>query len=139
VKRILAIFITMLMLTTNVGLTFASHFCGGMVVKSTFLLGQSAIGCGMSDTDAACEISCESSEIQRKNCCENTYKSVTINDDYNRITCKNPDDSFKFIAAFINSYTNLYSLNTLKNAEYFYYLPPLLKQNFQVINQSFLI
>jgi hypothetical protein len=138
-KQVLAIFLALLMLTTNVGITFATHYCGGKAVKTTLSLGQDDIDCGMADMDTPCENPSESPTVKRKNCCENKYTQVTIEGDYNTPAVVKTAVDFQFIAVFVVTYINLYSFNASTEAEYTGYSPPLLALDIPVLIQSFLI
>ena len=127
------------MLTTNVGITFATHYCGGKAVKTSISLGQDDLDCGMSNMDTPCKDQPKSPTIKRKSCCENQYTQISIDDDYNQTAVETLNVDFKFIAVFITSYINFYSFNNTKKPEYLAYSPPLLDHDVQVMNQTFLI
>ena len=50
-KRILSILLAILMLTTNMSITFATHYCGGKAVKSSISFGHDELSCGMAKMD----------------------------------------------------------------------------------------
>ncbi len=54
-KKILAISLALIMLSTNTGLSMATHYCGGLAVKSQLVLGHESLDCGMSNMDKVCE------------------------------------------------------------------------------------
>jgi len=46
-RRVFAIFFALLLLVTNSGVAFASHYCGGKAVKTNISFGQNELSCGM--------------------------------------------------------------------------------------------
>jgi len=127
------------MLTTNVGITFATHYCGGKAVKTSISLGHDDLDCGMADMDTPCEDPPDSPVVKNKNCCENQYTQISIEDDYNNPAVVKTAADFQFVAAFVISYINLYSFDASTEAEYQNYSPPLLDLDIPVLIQSFLI
>ena len=138
VKRILAICHVLLLLTSNVGLTFATHYCGGKAVKTDVsFIGQSDIGCGMEGKDNSCD-NPEMPSI-KSNCCQNKFVEVSVEDDFSSPKIVKSSVDYKFVAAFAISYINLYSLDASAEVEYLNYLPPLLDLDIPVLIQSFLL
>ena len=138
-KKVLAIFLSILMLTSNVGITFATHYCGGKAVKTSIMLGQEDLSCGMTEMELSCEKHPESPTVTSKSCCENQYVQFEIEDDYNSSTIVETPVQIDFVAAFIISYINLYSFDASAEAEYLNYAPPLLDLDIPVLIQSFLL
>lgn len=138
-KKIFAILFSLLILLTNVGITFATHFCGGKAIKTAVSLGTSDISCGMISIDQSCENRPPSDMINAKACCENTYVQLKIKDNYQTKEVFKSTINFQFIAVFIVTYLNLYSFNASTEAEYSNYSPPLLDLDIPVLIQSFLI
>jgi len=137
-KRVFAIFLALLILTTNVGLTFATHYCGGKPVKTDVsLLGHFDIGCGMEDKDN----SCDNPEIPaiKSSCCQNRSVELSIEDDFRSPKIIKNTVEYKFVAAFVTTYINLYLLDASAETEYLDYLPPLLDHDIPVLVQSFLL
>jgi hypothetical protein len=138
-KSVVAIFLALLMLTTNVGIAFAVHYCEGKAVKTSISLGHDDLDCGMADIDAPCQNPYESPTVKQKNCCENQYTQISIEDDYNNPAVVKTAIDFQFVAVFVVTYLSLYSFNASTEAEYQNYSPPLLDLDIPVLIQSFLI
>lgn len=138
-KRTFSIFLSLLILTTNVGITFAAHYCEGKVVKTSISFWEDSINCGMTDMSQPCENESQSSTVKRKSCCENTFVQLKIEDNYNTPTIAKSTVDFNFIVAFLTTHINLYSCNASTEAEYLKYSPPLLTLDIPVLIQSFLI
>ncbi|MDZ7613763.1 MAG: hypothetical protein U5K51_08755 [Flavobacteriaceae bacterium] len=82
-KKVVAIFFTIILLFSNLGFAVGTHYCGGEAVMSKFLLGETALSCGM----AAMESDCDSDHgdglsFSRSGCCENEYRSFLVDDNY---------------------------------------------------------
>lgn len=139
--RLVAIFLSFLILTTNVGLTFATHYCGGKAVKAKIMFGSADLSCGMTEEETTqfCDRNSQSPTIRTNGCCENQYVQLEIEDDYNGPTSVENTVDYNFIAAFVISYISLYSFNAFNEVEFLNYSPPLLKQDIPVLIQSFLI
>lgn len=137
-KKAFTIFLSLLMLVSNTGLIFATHYCGGKAVKSGIILGHDSIGCGMEDTDNSCENQSQSPFI-KSNCCQNQYVQLQIEDSYNSPTVIESPVDFNFITILIVSYINLYSFDGLVQTHFLNYAPPLLDLDIPVLIQSFLL
>lgn len=138
-KKLFAILFSLLILLTNIGFTFSTHFCNGKAIKTAISLGTSDISCGMNNMDQSCENISPSAMIDEKNCCENTYIQLKIKDNYQTKEVFKSTTNFQFIAVFIVAYLNFYSFNASTKVEYSNYSPPLLDLDIPVLIQSFLL
>lgn len=136
-KKLISILLSVLILTSSVGVSFATHFCRGKVYnRSINFLSDSMPGCGM-ETDAYGK--CLNSETQfEKRCCENEITSYQIEDSY-----KIPaiDKEITIGLTFIQSYFLYTIFNTEKSVSPVFdsnFSPPL-KTDIFVRIQSFLI
>lgn len=94
----------------------------------------------MSKMDKQLPEGCKAQQpIPKKGCCENTYQTLDIADDFPAKQVQNTANP-TLIAAFIYVYFQL-SLPNGSNTESVYadYSPPPLEQDFQVLYQTFLI
>ena len=121
-KKVIAIFLAILILTTNAGLTFAMHYCGGKVVKSSVMLGEGDLSCGMTESEMkpSCDGHSQKTTIKAKSCCQNEYFQLEIEDDFNSSAVVKTTVDYNFIVDFVDSYVNHYSFNALAEAEYLY-------------------
>ena len=76
-KRLLTIALAFLLLMSNMGFTFATHLCGGEVVKSGLRLGGGDWDCGMKyevtehhNTDHQC------TRLTEEPCCKNLHQTI---------------------------------------------------------------
>ncbi len=125
----------------NVGWTVSDHYCGGELAKSVFAVGHADVGCGMeSDKDMSpCEKRSNENSFSEKECCQNEYTIISVEDDYNKTSIQEVVVDFTFVTAFVATYINLYSINNDNSQEYVAYSPPILNPDAQVMFQSFLI
>jgi len=137
-KKVFAIFLALLMLTTNVGMSFATHYCGGRAVKTSITFSKHLdIGCGMEKMS-----DCENGQSPsvKSNCCQDKFVDLKIQDEFNTPkTFKSNKVIYKFVAAFLVSVTHLYFSEFTVKTDYLNYIPPLLSADIPVFIQSFLI
>jgi len=137
VKKIIAIFFLVLLLTSNAGLTLGTHFCGGHAMKSEIMLGHTSMKCGMESLSDDCALPMEAERISGS-CCENDYVSMQSEEAVSgKTVIGNLNLNFTIAFAFVFG-----GLNACTNPEhpgYADYSPPLLKQDRAVLYQHFLL
>lgn len=103
------------------------------------MIGNHHIDCGMDSMDASlCDVKSEQPLITESNCCDNEYLSIEESN-YNE-SSKIQLPALHFTFAFIHSYYTcipLLAKNT--NTSFLIPIPPLLKQDIQILFQNFLI
>lgn len=138
VKRFLAISFALLILLSNMGFTFTTHYCGGHAVQSKLMIGLGDLGCGMESMDNSCESLPDQESLKPKACCDNDFITFDIEDEYNSGIEKISIDT-KFAFSFIYTF---YQLN-LDEANQIIALsdhpPPLLERDIQSLYQTFLL
>ena len=95
--------------------------------------------CGKHDMASSCEVPEQESTTLHNNCCENEYLPLKIDDNCEKQSITDINVNFKFFAAYIISYANLFSANNLKSKAYLAYATPWLLQDVQILHQSFLL
>ena len=110
----------------------------GRAVDNELMIGMHELSCGMMDDEATCESETAAPEFMAPNCCDNTFVSIEIEDDYQigteQISLESP-----FFLVF--TYTLLFDLQknlTLKVTLADNHPPPL-EQDYQSLYQSFLL
>jgi hypothetical protein len=137
-KQFLAISLAILMLTTNMSVTFATHYCGGKAVKSSISLGHDDLTCGMTKMeDATCVNHSHEAGITKKDCCENKYTLLSVDDDFKNPTTVSPNLDFKFATAFIVAYIHNYLFEKEEFNSLLTHSPPLITQDRSVLFQVF--
>lgn len=135
-KQITSILLTLLLLISNTGITYAQHFCGGHQMMAKVTIGQERLSCGMAPVKDLCD---ESHQSDTHSCCNNLYTQVAFDD-----TVEQPIVEFQLTPPFKANTTtfsaSVYEILTLqKEVVYSIYNPPPLIKNFSVLFDTFLI
>lgn len=139
-KKAFSILLAMLMLTVNVNITLATHYCGGRAVKTSLAFGQEQISCSLpiGESQSSCEKAMTSLQ-KKKNCCENRYFSFSNDGEFNHPKVISPNLDFQIVAVISKPFpsninfspTETESLTSLAHS------PPLIQQDRQVLYQVF--
>ena len=135
-KQIISILLTLLLLISNTGITYAQHFCGGHQMMAKVTIGQERLSCGMALVKDLCD---ESHQSDTHSCCNNLYTQVAFDD-----TVEQPTVEFQLTPVFdvdnnaiISSVSEILTLQ--KEVVYTIYNPPPLIKDFPVLFDTFLI
>jgi len=136
VKQITSILLTLLLLISNTGITYAQHFCGGHQMMAKVTIGQERLSCGMAPVKDLCD---DSHQSDTHSCCNNLYTQVAFDD-----TVEQPIVEFHLTPPLKANTTtfsaSVYEILTLqKEVVYTIYNPPPLIKNFSVLFDTFLI
>jgi hypothetical protein len=136
VKQIISILLTLLLLISNTGITYAQHFCGGHQMMAKVTIGQERLSCGMALVKDLCD---ESHQSDTHSCCNNLYTQVAFDD-----TVEQPTVEFQLTPVFdvdknaiISSVSEILTLQ--EEVVYTIYNPPPLIKDFPVLFDTFLI
>jgi hypothetical protein len=134
-KRIISIFLTLLLLASSSGIAYARHYCGEYEMLSKITLGEKHLSCGMAMVPPGCE---DEGDMDH-DCCANDYTQVETDDtfakasfeiDFNKIQLVLP---VSFLVAPVGD-------NYPVKQHFFYdYNPPPLEQDFTILFETFLI
>jgi len=119
-QKAISIVLTILMLASSTGVTYAKHFCGDYEVISTITLGEKNLTCGMSmEADH-----CDDRKIKSYQCCKNKYENVDTDDNYS-LSSFDLQINIPFIASFVSVFV-LQQKNDTSQSPHFYanYDPP---------------
>ncbi len=135
-KQITSILLTLLLLISNTGITYAQHFCGGHQMMAKVTIGQERLSCGMAPVKDLCD---DSHQSDTHSCCNNLYTQVAFDD-----TVEQPIVEFQLTPPLKANTTtfsaSVYEILTLqKEVVYTIYNPPPLIKNFPVLFDTFLI
>lgn len=135
-KQIISILLTLLLLISNTGITYAQHFCGGHQMMAKVTIGQERLSCGMAPVKDLCD---ESGLSDTHSCCDNRYTQVAFDD-----TVEQPVVEFQLTPVFdvdnnaiISSVSEILTLQ--EEVVYTIYNPPPLIKDFPVLFDTFLI
>ena len=121
---------------SNMGFTFTTHHCMGIIHKKSISIGVKDLSCGMENTEEApCE---EQDETIEYDCCQNEFKEFKITDKF-QPSIHEIDFDLQFVIAFFDTYIQLISAEKEQYSKYLNYHPPLLERDIPVFIQSFLI
>jgi hypothetical protein len=134
VKQILSIALSALILFGNLGITFATHYCGGEAFMSQWTIGESHLSCGMEQDGVPCDYPA----LNKKSCCKNESFTLDVGEDFNT-SVEQPNINTNFLLAFVSTYFRLNTASVLHETNTTAYLPPPRKQNRQVLFQAFRI
>jgi hypothetical protein len=138
VKKFIALFLSLLMLGSQVGFAVSTHFCGGEVSDRAVSLVGSDVNCGMENQESSCTMEDTSeNSIFEKSCCDNESHIYQLEEDFSK---KQNSIEFEttFVSLFLANYTLLF--NSEEKVAYANIPPPpLIQQNSQVLFQTFLL
>ncbi len=137
-KKILSVFLSLLILISSTGITLSTHFCMGRAVENEISLGMDLLNCGMMDEVELCRTDSDGQNLMAPSCCDNEFLSIKIQDDYQKISNEISFET-QFLYAF--TYTFLFDcqLNSEPSLALADHAPPLLEQDYQSLYQSFLL
>ncbi len=136
-RKIVSIILLPLFLLSNFGLVLSAHMCSGEVVESVISFAPEGLSCGMSASGN--EDKAPQTNIDSKNCCENSYRGFQIKDKFKMPKLRSEQVQAPLIAILYVSLTHFYSLEQDEELNGSYYTPPLLSQDVLVLIQSFLL
>jgi len=136
VKQLTSILLTLLLLISNTGITYAQHFCGGHQMIAKVTIGQERLSCGMAAVKDLCD---ETHQSDTHSCCNNLYTQVAFDD-----TVEQPVVEFQLTPVFevdnnaiISSVSEI--LTFQQEVVYTIYNPPPLIKDFPILFDTFLI
>ena len=134
-QKIISIVLTILILASSTGVTYAKHFCGDFEVISTITLGEKDLSCGMKMDVKGCD-----NEIQEDHhCCKNKYENIDTDDNYS-LSLFDLQINVPFIASFVPIFIfKQFSDNSQALLLYANYKPPPIGTDLSVLYQVFTI
>jgi len=134
-KQVISIFLSLLLLASSSGVTYAQHYCGDYEMMSKVTLGESYLSCGMAMETPACD----DEKIEAPSCCENQFTQVSTDDNFAKASFKVDFDT-SFVAALVTIFVvKELSLENPKANYYSTYNPPPLIKDIPVLYDTFLI
>ena len=129
------------MLTANVGISVATHFCGGEYVTTKVGLGEAQADCGMATINVLCDKnSQDNQETIKAACCINHVTNMSIGTDFEQLKNLETLAESMLVIVWLNISFNPTSVfNTSLKSFVHRYSPPLTIQDIPVLFQSFLI
>ena len=137
VKVFTSIFLIVIALLGAIGVSYDTHYCGGVLVDQQLSIMQSDLSCGMSENSGAIDASDESSTSISQVCCKNHHLGFQISDEYNDYQTT----QFHFISNSSFPVFELDYISFIQEREYNFigYSPPPLLEDILLKKESFLI
>ena len=135
-KKILAIFFALLLMTSHSGVVFATHYCMGEIADVQVGFETHADRCEMATNPKTCESDVES--MNKVDCCSDDYVQIQLDESYNT-SVTDIQIHIPFLMAFTYSFVTIYGVEVDRSIGFSEYSPPILQQNKPVLFQSFLI
>ena len=125
---------SVLLLASSTGITYAQHFCGEYKMLSEITLGEKHLSCGMAMDMPGCE-----DETPDHDCCDNEYVNVETDNTFSKATF-----DIEFDKNFVTAFVSVFVLQTPENYpdktnNFADYDPPPLERDFQILYETFLI
>ena len=138
-KIITTISLILLMLTSSIGLSVNTHFCGDKALMTSVSLGLEHTDCGMDNMDEPCETkSISDLQIVSEKCCENQIQIIQLDESIDLLSTSTKVNFIVFVS-FIHSFgpTLFYPDQVItQNIEYPFPTP---EKDAQILFQTFLI
>ncbi|MDC8003056.1 hypothetical protein POV27_03280 [Aureisphaera galaxeae] len=135
-KKVISICLSLLLLLSSTGITYAQHFCGEHEMMAKVTLGQEVLSCGMAMTH---DDGCADESTEEHGCCDNKYTQVDVDDNFADVSFDVQLDPV-FVASFVSIFVLKETTSFKKEHDYFKdYSPPPLEEDFCVLYDTFLI
>ena len=135
IHKCMAVFMATVVLMTTMSFTLEMHYCGDSLVDFSFL--HQVESCGMEKAQGI--TNCETSTVSEKSCCTDKQLIIEGQEDlkvsFDYLTLEQQ----VFVASFTFSYISLFEGIESNKVLFVDYSPPFVKQDVQVLHQTFLI
>lgn len=134
-KKFISILLTILIIASCTGVTYAKHYCGDFEVVSTLTMGKKNLSCRMAmEAD-----DCDSNKEDPIDCCKNTYENIDTDDNFINSYFKLQINK-SFIASFVSVFVLQDVYFSDKEINFFNgYDPPPIFDDIQLIYQVYII
>ncbi len=135
IHKLMALTMAGIVLMATMSFTVDMHYCGDTLVDYSFV--QQVKSCGMEQEQITA--SCEKPMVSQKSCCSDEQLVKKGQDDLKTSFDKLNFEQQVFVVSFTYSYINLFEPTVSTDIPLKEYPPPLVKQDVQVLHQTFLI
>lgn len=77
-NKLLSIALSFVLLVSQLGVSFATHYCGGKAVTSQVAIGTTILTCGMEQSHTDCSSSESTQDFNTESCCQNKLISLSL-------------------------------------------------------------
>ncbi|WP_139316568.1 HYC_CC_PP family protein [Algoriphagus marinus] len=137
-KKILSIAFSLLILLSNVGLAKTIHLCMGTEMESAIGFSTTEIECEMAKKKPNCHSEQESSKHEENDCCDEEFELLVLDQELQKVQLAS-DYSPEFVVSLVYTFLGISFFPIENHTNYQDYPPPILRQDLQVLYQSFLI
>ncbi len=134
-QKVFSFILSLLLLLSSTGLTYAQHYCGDFVMLEKITFGEEEMNCGMAMMDD----DCGDEEEEEHDCCDNQYTNVSTDDNFAQASYDivlNDVVVSSFVSVFVLEQT---LINNQELPQFSEYNPPPLLKNISVLYETFLI
>lgn len=133
--KIFSFIVSLLLLLSSTGLTYAQHYCGDFKMMEKITFGEEQLSCGMAMVDDACG---DEKEAEHE-CCDNQYTNISTDDNFAQTTYDMVIND-AFVASFISVFMlEQVVISNEELPEYSEYNPPPILKNIPILYETFLI
>ena len=133
--KLSAVAMAVVVLMTTMSFTVDMHYCGDTMVDFSFF--KEAKTCGMEKMQA--DKPCETPVLSKKSCCSDKQIVVEGQDDFKISIDKITPEQHFFVVSFLHAYIQSFDTISTDKDSFVDYTPPFIRQDAQVLHQTFLI
>lgn len=134
----MALFLSFLLLSSQVGFAVSVHYCGDKIADSSISLLQEELSCGMEASTSICESMPTADQVSEKSCCQNRSQLVQLEDDFNQKNSVSTTN-ISLVQVFTLVANEIVTIDQTVVSEFQVPPSPLVRSNPQVLFQTFLI
>lgn len=137
-KKVISIFLTVLMLASSSGIGYAQHFCGKMKMDAEITFGEKNLTCAMDSAVDDCEAE-DDATSQHNDCCKDQITKIQTDENFAKASF-----NLKHFKTFVATFVSVFVLQKVEfaspeNSIYKEYKPPLIERDFNILYDTFLI
>ena len=133
-KKIMALFMSLVVLFSTMSFTIDMHYCGDTLVETAFF--HKAKGCGMEMEDSTANSDCSAT---KKGCCSEEQIIVKGQDELQLTFDKLSFEKQIFVSSFVYSYLSLFEIEVKPSNSFLEYPPPLIVKKLYKLDETYLI
>lgn len=137
IKKIGAVFMTLVMLFSTMSFTISNHYCGDILVDSALF--SEAASCGMDGMEIQKPAYTKDHSFHKDNCCHNEIKQIEGQREIITQVLNLDFEQQIFLASFVYTYINLFEGLDTNIVPFKEYSPPIIDKDINVLYQTFLI
>ena len=139
VHKLIALFMAVLVLASNLSFTIDMHFCGSHLVDFSLVRDLKSCEAQAETPIATVEPAPCTTQISKKSCCSDKQLVVKGQDDLKPSLTDFQFNQQVFIASFVYTYRNLFETKEVDFIPFKTYRPPHLIRDVHLLHESFLI